>query len=131
MSTWFNQRDGRLSLTIHVMPNADRTAFAGIVENALRIRLHAPPREGKANEALVEFLARQLKVRKKQCTLIAGAKGRNKVVQIDGLGPGQAERYIALLIAAQATLEQAAETSAQGQADTYGALSGTAAKPKR
>ncbi|MFN5445054.1 MAG: DUF167 domain-containing protein, partial [bacterium] len=47
-------RDGEcLRIAVHVQPNASRTEISGVVEGALKIRLHAPPVDGKANEALI------------------------------------------------------------------------------
>jgi uncharacterized protein (TIGR00251 family) len=54
---------------------------------ALRVRLAAPPVEGEANDALVRCLSKWLGVPRSAVHLVAGAKGRNKVVEVDGVGP--------------------------------------------
>ncbi len=61
--------------------------MAGYAEGVLRIRLNAPPVEGKANEALGRFLAKALGVSRGCVTLLSGEKGRNKVVRIEGMTP--------------------------------------------
>jgi uncharacterized protein (TIGR00251 family) len=58
---------------------------AGCEGGVVRIRLNAPPVEGKANEALVRFLAKALGVPKGRITLVAGKRGRSKIVRVAGL----------------------------------------------
>ncbi len=75
---------GKLELTLHVQPGARRTEIAGLHGDALKIRLAAPPVEGKANAALIEFLARTFAVPQRQVALIRGEKSRDKVVVVTG-----------------------------------------------
>ena len=75
--------DGALILQIHAQPGAKRTEIAGVHGDALRIRLAAPPVEGKANEALLAFLAEAFGVPPKNVTLIRGHRGRRKAVRIE------------------------------------------------
>jgi uncharacterized protein len=72
-------------VTVRATPRASRNEITGIVENALRIRLQAPPVDGKANKALVEFLAETLDVPRSALALIAGETGRVKRILIVGL----------------------------------------------
>jgi len=58
---------------------------AGFEGDVVRIRLNAPPVEGQANEALVRFLAKALGVPKSRIALVAGGKGRNKIVRVAGI----------------------------------------------
>ena len=73
------------TLAIKVIPNAPRTEIAGWLGEALKIKVHAPALEGRANEALCEFLAEQLGLPKRAVTLLQGEKSRQKVVRITGL----------------------------------------------
>jgi uncharacterized protein (TIGR00251 family) len=75
------------TFAVRVVPRSAREGVAGYEEGVLRIRLNAPPVEGKANEALVRFLAKALGVSRGCVTLVAGEKGRNKIVRIEGLTP--------------------------------------------
>lgn len=85
MGAWFRTAPGgTLLLSVHVQPGARRTEVAGLHGNALKIRLAAPPVEGRANAALVEFLAERFSVPERQVTLIRGQKSREKVVEITG-----------------------------------------------
>ena len=73
---------------VRVVPRASRTAMVGVIgegaDAAVKIELQAPPVEGRANEALVEFLAESLGVRRADVAIAAGEHGRNKVVVVRG-----------------------------------------------
>lgn len=85
MSDWFRQSaDGRITLTLHIQPGAKKTEFAGLHGDALKIRLAAPPVDGKANEALVKFLAEVLHLPKSAVTLKSGQTSRRKVLEVSG-----------------------------------------------
>lgn len=71
-----------LKLPIHATPGAKRTEAAGDYAGALRVRLGAPPVDGKANEALVAWAARAFGVPKSRVELLHGAAGRQKVLGI-------------------------------------------------
>jgi uncharacterized protein (TIGR00251 family) len=71
-----------LVLTLHVQPGARRTAVAGVHGGALRIRLAAPPVEGKANAALLRYLAEAFGVPQRAVALVRGAASRHKTVRI-------------------------------------------------
>ena len=73
----------RLVLELHVQPGAKRSEFAGKHGERVKIRLAAPAVEGKANEALVEFLAEHYGVPRRCVTIAAGAKSRAKRVVIE------------------------------------------------
>lgn len=75
--------DGAARLMIRVVPRADRSALDGVTETgALRVRLTAPPVGGAANTALIAFLADVLDLPKRSITLIRGARGREKSIEI-------------------------------------------------
>ncbi len=73
------------TLSVRVVPRSAKEGVAGFEGGVVRIRLNAPPVEGQANEALVRFLAKTLGVPKSRITLVAGEKGRSKVVRVDGV----------------------------------------------
>jgi len=74
--------DGSLTLELHCQPGARRTEVVGWHGDALKVRLAAPPIEGRANEALVAFLAASFGVPRRNVTLIRGETGRMKTVRI-------------------------------------------------
>jgi uncharacterized protein (TIGR00251 family) len=71
-------------LELHVQPGAKRSEFAGKHGERIKLRLAAPAVDGKANEALVEFLARHYGVPKRSVHIAAGLRSRQKRVVIDG-----------------------------------------------
>lgn len=83
------------ALTIRVTPRSRKTEFGGVMENGtLRIRVAAPPVEGKANTALVKFLAKVLGVRKNRIDIVAGEKGLDKIISILDMSAEDAEQRI-------------------------------------
>ncbi len=71
-------------LDIHAQPGAKQTAYVGLYGEALKIRLAAPPVDGKANEVLLRFLAQAFQVPLAQVRLCSGHSGRRKRVAITG-----------------------------------------------
>lgn len=84
MSEWYRRNGDVLTLTLHVQPGAKRTDVAGLHGEALKIRLAAPPVEGRANEALLKFIAEFFGVPLRQVELKQGGQSRHKVVAITG-----------------------------------------------
>ena len=82
--SWFQKKDGSVTLTLHIQPGAKRTEVAGLHGDALKIRIAAPPVEGAANAALLGFLKKHFAVPTAQIILKHGATGRHKVVEIVG-----------------------------------------------
>lgn len=81
-------------LRVHVQPRAKRSEVAGRHGDALKVRLAAPPVDGAANEELVRLLAEALGLPRRSVRIVAGITGRDKVVEVDGLAPGEAERRL-------------------------------------
>ena len=71
-------------LELHVQPGAARTEFAGEYDGRLKVRLAAAPVDGKANAALVAFLAEHYGVPKRNVRIVAGASSRRKRILIEG-----------------------------------------------
>jgi uncharacterized protein (TIGR00251 family) len=84
VSEWYRRTGDVLTLTLHVQPGAKRTDVAGLHGEALKIRLAAPPIEGRANEALLRFIADAFGVPLRQVELKQGGQSRHKVVAITG-----------------------------------------------
>lgn len=84
MSEWFRRAGDVLTLTLHIQPGAKRTEVAGLHGEALKIRLAAPPIEGRANEALLKFIAESFDVPLRQVELKQGGQSRHKVVAVTG-----------------------------------------------
>ena len=73
-------------LALYIQPGAKRSEVAGLHGDALKIRLAAPPLEGRANEALIEFLAQALRIPKRGVTLVKGSTSRQKLVLVAAPG---------------------------------------------
>jgi len=73
-----------ITFAVRVQPRARRKAIVGELGDALKIALTAPPIDGRANEACVEFLAQVLKLPRSSVTIISGQGSRNKVVRVTG-----------------------------------------------
>ena len=78
----FDKANGSLTLRLHVQPGARQTAVAGLHGERLKIRLAAPPVDGKANAALLLFVAAAFGVPLRNVELVAGASSRQKTVRI-------------------------------------------------
>lgn len=72
-------------LELHVQPGASRTEIAGLHGGRLKIRLAAPARDGRANQALIEFLSNEFKIPKRNVSIEAGVASRRKRVAIEGV----------------------------------------------
>ena len=68
--------------TVRLQPRASRNEFAGLHGSALRVRVTAPPVDGLANEALIDFLSRALEVSRRNVCIVSGFTSRTKVVEI-------------------------------------------------
>lgn len=78
-----------LRLTLHIQPRASKSEVVGRHGDAIRVRIAAPPVDGAANEELVRLLAEQLAVPRKAIRIVSGQTGRRKVVEVEGLTPGE------------------------------------------
>ncbi len=73
------------TFAVKVHPRARKNAITGEVGDSLKVALTAPPVDGKANEACIEFFAKLLKVPRSSITIAAGQTSRNKVIRVLGL----------------------------------------------
>ena len=80
-----NETSSGVTFVVKVHPRAKKNAITGKVGNALKLALTAPPVEGKANQACIEFFANLLKVPRSSITIAAGQTSRNKLNRVTGL----------------------------------------------
>jgi hypothetical protein len=83
-------RDGHLVVTVHVQPGARRSEVVGPHGDAVKVRVAAPPVDGKANRAVIALLAEVLGVGVGQVELVAGASQRRKRLRVRGVDPATA-----------------------------------------
>ena len=91
---WLRQGERQTTLTLHIQPGAKKTEVAGLYGDALKIRLAAPPVDGKANAALIAFVADRLDVAKSAVTLKSGQTSRRKVLEVIAAPADTAERLL-------------------------------------
>jgi hypothetical protein len=79
------EMDGGVIFSAKIVPGSSRTAITGLLNGKLKIKVSAPPEKGKANQCLVEFLAKQLGVKKNAVSIISGQTSEVKSVQVSGI----------------------------------------------
>ncbi len=95
--SWLRADGDGVILTLHIQPGAKKTEVVGLHGEALKIRLAAPPVDGKANAALLAFVAERLGVSKSAVELISGQTSRAKRVRVSGMTPEQAAAIYQLI----------------------------------
>lgn len=83
---WCSAVTGGVRLAVQVAPNAKKSEVIGLFDDMLKIRLQAPPLEGRANEELIRFLASSLKVPKSAIRLTHGQSNKRKLLEIGSAG---------------------------------------------
>jgi len=89
-----NESAGAITFAVKVHPRAKRNAITGVVGDALKLALTAPPVDGRANDACIDYFAELLNIPRSAITIISGQNSRNKVIRIAGL---QAEELLKVL----------------------------------
>jgi uncharacterized protein (TIGR00251 family) len=87
---------GGVQLQLHVQPGASRTGIAGLHGDALKVRITAPPADGRANRELLDFLAEVLGVARSRIALVKGESGRRKTVVVQGIELEETRRRLGL-----------------------------------
>ena len=81
-----------VSFAVRVQPRASRSAIAGEVDGALKVRLAAPPVDGEANEELIQLLSKLFKAPRAQIAIRSGQTSRNKLIVVEGVSVEEAEQ---------------------------------------
>ena len=84
------------TFAVKVQPRAKKNAITGELGHALKLALTAPPIEGRANEACIEFFANLLNVPRSSVTIASGASSRNKVIRVAGLSAEAVRKRLGL-----------------------------------
>ena len=85
MSIPFQRSKKGITLKIKVEPRSARKGIAGIAGDTVKVKVHAPPVGGAANEELIEVLSEKFSIRKSSIRILRGESSKNKVVEIEGL----------------------------------------------
>jgi hypothetical protein len=75
-----------ITLKVYLQPKASKNEIVGPYRDGIKVRITAPPVEGKANEALVQFLAKVLKIPGSRIEIVRGHHSREKTLKITGMG---------------------------------------------
>ena len=95
MGRKYEVSESNTTLTIRVIPRAKKSEISQVLDDGtIKIRLTAPPVEGKANQALVKLLADKFRIPSSNIEIISGKKGRNKVVLLEGINEKTAQMMI-------------------------------------
>jgi uncharacterized protein (TIGR00251 family) len=81
-------------LHIFAQPNGKKSEVLGEHDGSLKVRIQAPPVEGKANDAVEEFIAKLFSVSKKTVQIVRGQLSRHKVIEIQGLSLSEAREKL-------------------------------------
>lgn len=93
--TWLVATGDGVTLRLHIQPGAKKTEVVGLHGEALKIRLAAPPVDGKANACLLAFIAERLGVAKSAVSLLSGDTSRAKRVHVIGVTDAAAKELLA------------------------------------
>ena len=85
MSLDLQEKAGAIVVAVRVQPRASRDAIEGEWNGALKVRLTAPPSDGRANEACCRLLAAQLKIPPSAVRILGGERSRNKRIELRGV----------------------------------------------
>jgi uncharacterized protein (TIGR00251 family) len=93
---WCTPLAGGVRIAVHIAPNAKRSEVLGVFDDALKIRLQAQPVEGRANDALIKFIAAKLGVARSSVTITHGHTNKRKLLEVGArdLAPERAERLL-------------------------------------
>jgi uncharacterized protein (TIGR00251 family) len=87
-----HRRGDAVRFSVRVQPRASRSEIAGLQGVSLKVRVTAPPVEGLANEALIDFLSEALEISRRKVCIVSGHSSRTKVVEISGVDLASVQR---------------------------------------
>ena len=99
LSALYDIVDGLAVLRVHAQPGAGRSGIVGRHGDALKVKVAAPPVDGRANEAIITVLSDAFGLKPAQVSLVSGPSSRSKRYRLDGIDPVAVGRRLALLIA--------------------------------
>jgi uncharacterized protein len=87
------------AISVKVIPRAKKTALAGVMDDGtIKIKVAAPPVDGAANKALIEFLAEALAIPKAQVDIVAGESSERKLISLVGISPDKVDTILRGLV---------------------------------
>lgn len=95
--SFFRVKADAVEIDIQVVPRASRTRVVGVLGDRLKVQISSPPVDGAANEALIEFMAVTLAVKRSEVSIARGETSKKKCLRITGLDPRTAAEKLAAL----------------------------------
>ena len=92
MNSFARRTGDGVRLSVRLQPRSSRNEISGLQGDQLKLRVTAPPLEGMANEALIEFLSMSLKIPRRNVCIVSGHSSRNKIVEVRGVELEQVQR---------------------------------------
>ena len=92
--------EATITLKIHLLPRASRDEICGLHGDAIKVKVTAPPIEGKANKALQIFIAEKLNISASQIEIVAGQRSRKKTLRISGISRAAVEKALGISLPA-------------------------------
>lgn len=89
--SFIREIEGGVEITIKAVPGASRDRIVGPLGDALKVQVSAPPEKGKANQAIIELIAKGLGVTARTVSIVRGATTSRKMIQISGISLDEAE----------------------------------------
>lgn len=82
---FINECEQGVEIRVKVVPASSKTMIAGTLDNMLKVKIAAPPEDGKANKSLIDFMAKLLNLKKKDIKIVSGKTSPIKVLRISGM----------------------------------------------
>ncbi|MEL7567789.1 MAG: DUF167 domain-containing protein [Dehalobacterium sp.] len=82
-------KGGKVSFKVKVQPRASKNGLSGIIGDAVKLRITAPPVDGEANKGVIQYFARLFGVSQKEVVIISGLSSKTKIVEISGVAASE------------------------------------------
>ena len=92
----FDQTPNGLRIRLKAVPGASRDAIAGLLADRLKVRVSAPPEGGRANKAIIDLLARALRIHERDIEIVQGATSPEKVALVSAISADDARRLLGI-----------------------------------
>lgn len=93
---WLNENKGLITISVYAVPGSSKSEIAGIYNGSIKIKLKAPPTNGKANKELISFLSKKLNIPKAAVSIVSGSRQKRKVLSLLGCNAKRVRDNIAL-----------------------------------
>ncbi len=97
---FIKEKGNGVVFNIHVVPGSAKSEIVGVQDEALKVKIAAPPVEGRANAECIRFLSETLGIKKNQVTITSGYRSRKKIIAIEGLNGRDATAILSGLLIA-------------------------------